>query len=157
MALCCVSPCAAAPMALHSPPTLRFPASLCLCVYYFNLKVRNSEVAGSRPQASICSSHQGQACSQALGAEPRSPGGGTCEAECGEEGSRVLRPAQPCSRRHLVCGPRRHLVCGPWHHLVCDPRHHGLPDGQGTVLSFPMVGGVRGSLCPASPAGEHRS
>lgn len=72
------------------PPTLHFPASLCLCVYYFNLKVRNSEVAGSRPRASICSSHQGQACSQAWGAEPWSPGGGRCEAECGEGGAILL-------------------------------------------------------------------
>lgn len=83
------------------PPTLPFPASLCLCVYYFNLKVRNNKVAGSRPRASICSSHQGQACSQALGAEPQSPGGGRCEAEYGEEGTGVLSLLS-----HPVCGPR---------------------------------------------------
>lgn len=103
------------------PPTLHFPASLCLCVYYFNLKVRNSEVAGSRPRASICSSHQGQACSQAWGAEPQSPGGGRCEAECGEGGTILLVAhasggPPPGVRGLFFSSP---LVGGAWAQLSC--------------------------------------
>lgn len=63
---------------------------------------------------------------------PGAPGGGRCEAECGEEGMGVLRLV-----RHLGCG--RSL--------------RGLPVGQGVVLRHH----VAGRLVPASLAGEHRS
>lgn len=88
------------------------PPSLCVSArYYFHLKVRNREAAGSRPCAFICSPRRrGQACSQALGAEAGAPGEGG-DRQAGEErppprkAGRVLRLAQARPAILLVATP----------------------------------------------------